>query len=751
HGQTEGKGGISDQESKNLVTFLNKKLEDTNRIDIYLKLADYHLRKDAGEKPDLDSAATFIRNAKEINARQESRKRDGIITYYEGYQLRKAGNLSGAIQLLNVAAEQLKTANDEFHLALAWLELSRCYDPHLPGQESIIKNIFNELFQHVPKLISHSQMNNCVSELKNFYSFKMAGDDHPMKLNFLEHLVGAFKVINDKVNELWVRKELADIHYQDGKLDLATNELLEVAKEQKTGGYPGICFTYDLLSGFYFARANYEKALQYSLESIKNVRSALDSAYLLAFYARIAFDYSATGSIAEAIQWNYKSLNSMIATGQTESLYTIVFFIASDMVDLGQPQKGLDLILSKKRSIAPYNLLEKRNMLSGLIQCYSALHNKAMVDKYCEELIDLTNQRVKLKEIDNDLTSDRIVASAYLDAGELSKAEKYFTKAMNEMPKDANMKFKLEFGFELDSAKGNYVSAIKNLRALQKLNDSVSSAAKTRQIEELKINYQTEQKDQVINLKEQNIQLLTKQDQLQRSQLSQASIIRNISFSAVALLIIVMALLFNRYRLRQRANRKLELQQKEIFSQNISLQHLVKEKDWLVKEIHHRVKNNLQTVMGLLGTQSGYLKNQEAITAIADSQHRIQSMSLIHQRLYQSNNLSAIKMADYIHELVDSLSESFNVGQRIRFNLEIDPLNLDLAHCIPLGLIINEAITNSFKYAFPAGHEGVIRISLSQSFENNFLLKIKDNGKGLPPDFDLNQSDSMGMNLMQGL
>jgi two-component system, sensor histidine kinase PdtaS len=481
------------------------------------------------------------------------------------------------------------------------------------------------------------------------------------------------------------------------------------------------------------------------------VNTAFDSTYLVAFYSRIAFDYNATGSVADAIQWNLKSLNYMTAMGQTDNTYTVVFFIASGMVDMGQPEKGLELILSKKRIIAPTDLLEKRNMLCGLIICYAALHNRVMVDKYCSELIVLNDQRIKLKEIINDKIADRSLASGYLDIGEYKKAEMYFAKAVSEMPKGANKKYKLGFQFKLDSAKGDYLSAIKNLYVLQKLNDSVFSATKTRQIEELKINYQTEQKDQVINLKEQNIQLLTRQDQLQKRQLSQASILRNISFGAVALLIISAGLLFNRYRLKQKTNNKLELQQQEITKQNMALHHLVNEKDWLIKEIHHRVKNNLQTVMGLLGTQSGYLKNEEAINAITDSQHRIQSMSLIHQRLYQSNNLSAIKMTDYIYELVDSLNDSFNTNNRIRFKLDIESVQLDLAHSIPLGLIMNEAITNSFKYAFPGNQPGIVSISFHKISGNHFLLTMSDDRIGLPSTFQSHQSNSMGMNLMRGL
>jgi two-component sensor histidine kinase len=181
------------------------------------------------------------------------------------------------------------------------------------------------------------------------------------------------------------------------------------------------------------------------------------------------------------------------------------------------------------------------------------------------------------------------------------------------------------------------------------------------------------------------------------------------------------------------------------------LQHLVTEKEWLLKEIHHRVKNNFQTVMGLLGTQAGYQKSEVVINAITDSQRRIQSMSLIHQKLYQSKNLSAINMSDYIHELVDSLSDSFSTNNHIRFHLESDPVELDLAHCIPLGLILNEAITNCFKYAFLNNKAGIVAITFKRVSLNQIVLMIHDNGAGFPPSFNTNETDSMGMNLMRGL
>jgi two-component sensor histidine kinase len=176
---------------------------------------------------------------------------------------------------------------------------------------------------------------------------------------------------------------------------------------------------------------------------------------------------------------------------------------------------------------------------------------------------------------------------------------------------------------------------------------------------------------------------------------------------------------------------------------------LVNEKEWLLKEIHHRVKNNLQVVMSLLNSQSAYIDNDAALTAIHDSQHRVHAMSLIHQKLYNSENVSSIDMSFYTRELVSYLRDSFDTGHRIRFELNIEPLKMDVSQAVPLGLILNEAITNSIKYAFPHEKSGVISVSLSDSSANHYLLSISDNGVGLPADF--RKTGSLGMSLMKGL
>ena len=214
-------------------------------------------------------------------------------------------------------------------------------------------------------------------------------------------------------------------------------------------------------------------------------------------------------------------------------------------------------------------------------------------------------------------------------------------------------------------------------------------------------------------------------------------------YGIVATLIIA-GLLYRQNRLKQRNN-------SEMAGKNQQLQRLMSEKEWLLREIHHRVRNNLQIVMSLLNSQSAFIDNETALTAIQDSQYRVHAMSLIHQKLYNSENVASIEMSFYIRELTSYLRDGYNTGQRIRFEYDIDPLELDVSQAVPIGLILNEAITNSIKYAFPDGRTGTITIALKKSDALHYQLIIADDGVGMPYEFSTQKTSSLGLKLIAGL
>jgi hypothetical protein len=184
------------------------------------------------------------------------------------------------------------------------------------------------------------------------------------------------------------------------------------------------------------------------------------------------------------------------------------------------------------------------------------------------------------------------------------------------------------------------------------------------------------------------------------------------------------------------------------------LQGSLREKEILLKEIHHRVKNNLQTISSLLYLQSLSTENAEQLSAIQDARARVTSMGLIHQKLYQSADIATIPFMDYIRSLIDFLSESYGIDRnRIRIEIDVQPpdLSLDIDTGIPCSLMINELVTNALKYAFRDRACGLIRIRISRDSQQKYTLSVSDDGIGMPADFDPGTGKTLGMKLVGGL
>ena len=182
-----------------------------------------------------------------------------------------------------------------------------------------------------------------------------------------------------------------------------------------------------------------------------------------------------------------------------------------------------------------------------------------------------------------------------------------------------------------------------------------------------------------------------------------------------------------------------------------SLQEQLEEKEVLLKEIHHRVKNNLQVICSLLNLQARYLKEEKLIKYFKEAQNKVRSMALVHEQLYQSKNLSKLSLLDYVEQLIGNLFRAYSITNNVNCKTKIDGFYLDLDAAIPCGLIINEIVSNALKYAFPSQDKGEIRIEAFPDKANNLVLVIADNGIGLKSDFNLEKSKSLGLKLVKSL
>jgi two-component sensor histidine kinase len=175
-------------------------------------------------------------------------------------------------------------------------------------------------------------------------------------------------------------------------------------------------------------------------------------------------------------------------------------------------------------------------------------------------------------------------------------------------------------------------------------------------------------------------------------------------------------------------------------------------KQLFLKEIYHRVKNNLQIIISLLNLQSYKTRDLNVIEILTDSQNRIRSMALIHDRLYKSKDLSGINSREYIQDLTTNLFHSYGVhSDRIKLKVDIDDIIMNLDTANPCGLIVTELVSNSLKHAFPEGNKGELTIKFKSDNYKNFTLIVKDNGIGFPKDIDFRKTNTLGLQLVTGL
>jgi PAS domain S-box-containing protein len=180
------------------------------------------------------------------------------------------------------------------------------------------------------------------------------------------------------------------------------------------------------------------------------------------------------------------------------------------------------------------------------------------------------------------------------------------------------------------------------------------------------------------------------------------------------------------------------------------IKNSLREKEVLLKEIHHRVKNNLQVISSLLNLQSGYIQDARTQDLFLESQNRVRSMALIHEKLYQSPDVARIDFSEYVFSLVSMLFRSYGTNSgAVKLDLQIAALSLNIDTAIPVGLLLNELVSNSLKYAFPSGQAGTISIDFRSNKPDEYALVFRDDGIGMPKDFDFEKSPSLGLRLVK--
>jgi len=338
------------------------------------------------------------------------------------------------------------------------------------------------------------------------------------------------------------------------------------------------------------------------------------------------------------------------------------------------------------------------------------------------------------------------LANTLVDRGELWLAEGDFIRARNDCSRGKGISREvdqLDFQanacdclFKAYKALGNFARALENHEELKQLHDSLRNDENTRYITQLEMQYDFDREEEARLVKEHE-QALLQQDRDQRTR--RALVLLSILLGSAILLAYQW---YRNFRIKKRSEAVLE-------EKNSIITKALDEKKLLLKEIHHRVKNNLQVISSLLRLQSRYIEDDTALDAITAGRSRVQAMALLHENLYREDNLKGVDMQSYFDKLVDGIFRALNTDDdRIKLKKEIAPISLDIDSVVPIGLITNELITNALKHAFTEQEEGEVIIRLFESGERLYL-EVEDNGKGMPPDFFGGKVTSFGHKLIK--
>lgn len=473
----------------------------------------------------------------------------------------------------------------------------------------------------------------------------------------------------------------------------------------------------------YFQSENLEMALNYYQKALNRAREENDRNIERVCYQNIGALYTKTKDYDQATEFLSKAMALGKEQNDSSAMATYYASVADIEIDKGDIKKALENYLAAK-DVFPKNGSSTRRLfvhlnLSRTYLTLSQEKDRQLLGLCIEEGLIAYRLSTEALNTSNQLEAASILFKAYKATGKHQQASEFASTAIA-------------------------------------LSDSLYNKQRVDAIAEVQEKYETEKK-------ELEIALLNKDNALKQQELNESAEAQKrqafITSGALIVLLLsltVVALLFRQAKRRKRTNAQLLEQNKTIEKQKEQVEQALleitqrdEEKELLLKEIHHRVKNNLQVVSSLLDLQSKQANEGEK-AALAEGQSRVRAMALIHEKLYQSQSVSEIDFEAYCKQLSHQIAQLFPNGQSIDCEVDVVNVKLDIDTAIPVGLILNELITNAYKYAFPNG-KGRLRISAKKNEQHTYTLRIEDTGEGLPDHFDWRKSKSLGLRLVHRL
>ena len=485
------------------------------------------------------------------------------------------------------------------------------------------------------------------------------------------------------------------------KLDSALHVLNQAKKKVLEKDLP---FLNTQLGYVYERKGQLDKAVDYALQSLRLGEKLSDKKAIALAYSDLSNLFWKQSKFETGLEYGLKSAEIFEARDINDLDYGFTLYvIGNNYLALKDYQKALNYF---EHSIA---IGERYGFYNNLSDVYiSEVDLYTFLNEF-EKAESAGKNAVKYAAL---LDNNFMLMRSWLSIGKFQNIQGKYVSAIESLKKsiaiasdDFEDAFYLSQTYETlgkaYAGNHNYQEAYQAFAEYDNLKSQVFTAAADQRTSLLRTEFDVAQKESTI--------------QLQEAQINRQRTRQTLIIIVVLLLVLYLILLYKAI--------------KNNIKQNKLLKKKNKENEFLLKEIHHRVKNNLEIVSGLLALQSAEIDDPKVFNAMQKSKHRIQSMSMVHQKLYQEKSLSSIEMKAYFEELANYVVNVFDAGNRITVFFDMDTLELDVDTAIPIGLIVNELVTNSLKYAFPNNQKGIIKIGLKKEGSQLFL-KVSDNGIG---------------------
>lgn len=563
----------------------------------------------------------------------------------------------------------------------------------------------DSLYQLLNKPLSDSLKGYVLDEL----SYQWFYNNLDSSLFYANKSVDIFKKIKDNKGLARAYTDAAvAYHYKNEWESAESNYLKAKAAHEASGNQLGVAGSLNNLGVLFMDRGDFKSAADQYLTSLKIKEDLGDSVGMASGNANLGLIFRKQGNYDNAIKYYSIALNILLRLGAEGNLPTIYINMGSlfnfkDDYETGLKYNKLGLAASEKLKSSRYigeSYVNISDSFLGMNELDSSL-------SYIGKAIKIFRSNDDKVNLSRALNSG---ASLHLKKGDYQTALS-FSKEVQKLNSAGNLDLKVKNALNLSKGYagiGQMTAAYNSLMNAYTAKDSLLNKSLNEKIIELTTQYESEKNERKI--------LELERNQIEADlNLSQSRNQRNVLILAASLILGISVLLFILYRVKSRSE--------------ATISKSLEEKETLLKEIHHRVKNNLQVVSSLLSMQSRFIEDEHALGAVNEGQSRVESMALIHQKLYQESNLSGVKVREYIEDLAEVLKSSYSIHDNIEFEYDVEDLTIDVDTIIPIGLILNELICNSLKHAFPNNAEGMISIKLKE--ENNQLqLEVRDNGIG---------------------